>query len=91
MTGFMQPRIQYERQMREPIKQERIAPYRIITSEMITELFNEIGIGHSYASTIIHLPENAKMLKRWCKSEGVFVVDEGMREFLKKYNLRYKW
>lgn len=91
MVGFMQPRIQYERQMREPIKQERVAPYRVITGEMLTELFKDAGIGQSYSNTIIHLPENAKLLTRWCGADGMYIVDDKMHKFFEKYNLRYKW
>lgn len=91
MTRLMVPAIKYERQMREPIKERRLPPYRIITTEMLFEMFEEQGFGHSYASRFLYLPENNHRLTKWCGSDGVYYLDEGMKWFIAKYKLNYKW
>jgi len=87
----MTTRLEYRRQIRKPILAERIAPYRIITTEMIFEMFAEQNMGHSNASRFLYLYENHDRLTKWCGCDGVYIVDEAMKQFFAKYDLNYKW
>jgi len=81
----------YRCQIRKPILAERIAPYRIITTEMLFEMFKAKGYGHYYAARFLYLQENTDRLRKWCGSEGIYILDEGMKWFIEKYKLDYKW
>lgn len=84
-------RIKYQRQLREPAPQQKTPPYRIITTDMIHEMFEERGLTVSQVHKILYNPEISNQLTKWMGQDGIYILDDGIQWLIQKYKLRYRW
>lgn len=84
-------RIKYQRQLREPAPQQKTPPYRIITTDMIHEMFEERGLTVSQVHKILYNPEISNRLTKWMGQDGIYILDDGIKWLIEKYKLRYRW
>lgn len=83
--------IQPQRQLRESIQIERTPPYRIITTDMITEMFAEKNMGTNTVEHTLHVSGHKEKLSKWMGADGVYIVDQAMMNFIEQFGLNYKW
>lgn len=84
----MKTLIQPQRQLIEKPFPQRIPPYRVITTEQISELLSEIGIGVNSHYEVINVQYK---LNKWLGESMIYLWDDRAKYMFEKLGIENRW